>query len=171
MSAYVVDRNHIRFLIAAATWTARRERSHGFSWYQGGHRHEMDERNEAEGGQMLWDENVASVERRYPGSDYDLPGPIDQCRAYGEHKMVPAFSPTPAQILKAADCYEYQSCEHPGWEASSAKGFIDSLRHSAWRLVEGYDDAPWGAPPLNDQPARSMVSLADLGALRGRKRD
>ena len=52
------------------------------------------------------------------------------------------------------DCYAYQSCEHPGWEASSAYAFIQSLRGDTWRKVPGYEDAEWGTPEIPASNAR-----------------
>ena len=59
-----------------------------------------------------------------------------------------AFTATVPEVLKATDCYEYQSCEHPEWPSSNAHDFIQALRKDAWRLLEGYEEAPWGAPEV-----------------------
>jgi hypothetical protein len=45
--------------------------------------------------------------------------------------------------LKAISCYEYQSCEHPGWRKSEAHAFCEALRDMAIGCLPGYDDAPW----------------------------
>lgn len=68
-------------------------------------------------GQDLLNENYASVNHRYT-----------------EQEEVPAYSWTPVseyqvgtlstmqlfQVLNAAHCYDYQSCEHPAWSDSKA---------------------------------------------------
>jgi hypothetical protein len=41
------------------------------------------------------------------------------------------------------DCYEYQSCEHDGWDDSATKRFCNSLRHSLTASLPGYNAAPW----------------------------
>ena len=60
----------------------------------------------------------------------------------------------PVAALKALSCYEYQSCEDPGWQGSEARAFCDSLRRCLIAALPGYEAAPWDlqpAPP--DAPA------------------
>lgn len=144
MSAYVVERNHIRFLIEAAKYVARRERSGSFRWFHDGQWREMAD--ESAVGQMLWDENRISVGHRY-SEDGDLTPYFHEDSS---------ATPQVPQILMSAHCYEYQSCEHPEWEQSSAHAFIESLIKSACRLVDGYEDAEWGAPDMG--PAVVLLS-------------
>ena len=154
MSAYVVDRNHIRFLIDCSMSVARRHRDHSFRWYHDQQMNELNDANAGEVAQMLWDECIASVRYRYnePPDSTDLPGPIGEDFVYGEHPLWRGdFCPSPVTILKSTDCYEYQSCEHPGWEQSSAHTFIEVLRKQSWRLLEGYEEAKWGAPQYRKQ--------------------
>lgn len=99
---------------------------------------------------MLWRENIKSVSHRYPHeSSATLPGPRD-CEFvitesdFGCVLLWDHFDP--AQVLKACDCFEYQSCEHDEWESSEAHAFIQSLRSSAWHALPEYDGAEWGAP-------------------------
>lgn len=161
MSAYIVSREHIRFLVNAAlsrsivrmgsiswVWNIDRERAGRCLFHAGCGRREAgllphgDLERAAEVGQMLWDENVASVRYRYPGVN-ELPGPADADYDYGRHQLSFAGVFEPGAVLKACDGYEYQACEHPGWSSSEAKAFIESLRGHAWRKVPGYEDAPW----------------------------
>ena len=51
--------------------------------------------------------------------------------------------PTPVQAIKLVHCYEYQSCEHDGWETSEAHRFTTALLSSLEHSLPGYDDAPW----------------------------
>jgi hypothetical protein len=150
MSAYVVDRNHILYLLAAATSSAIEP--HGkFSWFHDGHWHYVrsdESERAAEVANLLWRENIASVSARYPNeSRATLPGPC-----YENFVIEPAEFPAsfkvinPVQVIKACDCYEYQSCEHEAWKTSEAHAFISALRSAAWRALPGYDDAEWGAP-------------------------
>jgi hypothetical protein len=46
--------------------------------------------------------------------------------------------------IKNIHCYQYQSCEHEGWDASMARQFCTALLASLEHDVPGYDDAPWG---------------------------
>lgn len=151
MSAYVVDRDHVRYLVTAAT-SRRLHPGHSglcLRWRHNGtweELHYSTPKREAEVGQMLWDECIASVLHRYSDCDRsEMPGPIGEDFAYSTHKPWHA-SIDPVQVLKACDCYEYQSCEHPGWPESSASAFIESLRTAAWQALPGYEDANWGAP-------------------------
>ena len=150
MSAFIVDRQHIWYLVQAATSNSLgMQHSHSLRWYHNGvsyHLPCMDYEQMAQVGQMLWDENVTSVKYRYPDCGWDeLPGPIDCEYQYGEHDGCSAGRPPvdPVAVLKACDCYEYQSCEHPGWEESESHSYIQALRRHAWHSLPGYDDASW----------------------------
>ena len=152
MSAYIVNRSHIRALVDFGL--RPRYRCHGgLSWVfdidrdgPGSYtRRELplaDWERAAEVGQMLWDENIASVSHRYPGNRDDLPGPVGDSLEYGAH-VTPLRKLSPVEVLKALSGYEYQSCEHPGWLASEAKAFCDALRSRAICDLDGYDDAAW----------------------------
>lgn len=49
-----------------------------------------------------------------------------------------------AQILKAVDCLEYQSCERECWETSAAKHLLDRVREAIPRYSsEAYQRAAW----------------------------
>lgn len=161
MSAWVVSKTHIDLMVKAADAYSRRYGYTEFGWWR------TDEKGEfagwyrlgssrdggdiveyvtwTEAGQMLVDECVKSVRYRYPSDEpSDLPGPTE--RYYLEPYVFedPGYVLTPAEVFKAIDCYDYQSCEHPGWRQSSAYQFCESLRHAVCRGVEGYEDAPWG---------------------------
>lgn len=86
-------------------------------------------------GQMVTRENRLSVNHRYNESE------VEDIYAYDGPAQVRSVDPV--VILKAIDCYEYQSCEHPGWEASEAFAFCQALRRRMIRRLPGYDDAPW----------------------------
>lgn len=149
MSAFVVDREHIDALLERAMAPS----GYGgdrFHWYDRDAEswHELiSYENAGEVGRMLWAENVKSVQYRYDDEPVsDLPGPagLSDEEVDGYSYTTPARRLTIVQALKAISCYEYQSCEHPGWETSSAYGFCDALRHKLIGQLPGYDDAPWG---------------------------
>lgn len=159
MSAYIVDRGHVRFLVAAALngrhWAGGYGQGGAMSYYHGNNptnpsRYEVNELTADETGLMLWQECMASVSYRYPDdAEADLPGPVEDGPRFGYRHPVmdpPGREIKAVEVLSALACYEYQSCEHPGWEASRAKAFCDALRATAIRNLPGYDDAPWGAP-------------------------
>ncbi len=165
MSAYMIDRNHVRYLIEAALHlaesSAHREdfqflRPDGWErivrdcYKRSGHM------TATQAGQMLWDENMKSVLHRYPDCSPDnVPGEIGEQYAY-EHEdyMIGPFKFDLAQIIKACSCYEYQTCEHPGNEKSDALSFIKALRHMVCTALPGYENAVWGAPKM---PAPTRV--------------
>lgn len=127
MSAWIVGKLHIDYLVTAVIHA------------------ELTCMNPDEIGRMLWRENLASVAYRYPGDDDgDRPGPAD----FGDSD-VDTYTWTETPLLeggalgKTIGCYDYQSCEHPGYEESEAKRVIDQLR----KPVDGLPypgDVPWG---------------------------
>ena len=100
-------------------------------------------------GAMLWSENVRSVCFRYdePEDADELPGPVGfgvldvAGYRFGPGVFLPDVDPV--AVLKAIDGYEYQSCEHPGWEASEAHAFCEALRRAAIGCLPGYAEASW----------------------------
>ena len=149
MSAYVVDRECIEYLIRAAQhyqlyWRWLGPNGKGLA---------ADIREPSEpvrAANMLWAECVKSVQYRYPDCEtlLDLPGHVADAEAGYEldHLRVCWGYIKPIEVISAARCYEYQSCEHPGWENSEAHAFIESLVRFAITKLPGYKDAPWGAP-------------------------
>ena len=88
-------------------------------------------------GSMLWLENRRSINHRYDEEEEDPE--LYLYESYGS----PA---DPVAVLKAIRCFEYQSCEHEGWQTSEAKDFCDSLLYEAIRRLPGYEEAVWGVP-------------------------
>jgi len=86
-------------------------------------------------GHMLLVENHRSVNHRYDEAEEP-----EAFFAYTRE----AHYPDPVHVLKLISCYVYQSCEHPGWEGSEAKAFIDALTKRMIDQLPGYEDAPWG---------------------------
>jgi hypothetical protein len=96
-------------------------------------------------GEMLHAENVASVNYRY--AEATKPA-FAMCEWAAFHPF------SRVQIVKAANCLEYQSCEHPAWEASDAcklvRAIIGDIGDDASRNLPGYDEAQWEiSPPAN----------------------
>lgn len=107
-------------------------------------------------GQVLRDQNAASVDYRYgPTADMgtDAPYRYRSC----------SLSIDPRFILMVARCYSYQSCETPDWEQSLAFAIIDGIKEAAIeQLTEGQ---PWGAReedvrPVLKLPARPLAGVA-----------
>lgn len=150
MSAFVVSKQHIQFLVEASTHAGMSSYDRVIRWYHGGadgRLHELtnyDEDRKSEVGAMLWAENVESVRYRYPDCTDELPGPIDCDFEYGDHvDTLNGRNLDPVAVLKAIDGLEYQSCEHPGWRESEAFAFLEALRVRACRALPGYEDAAW----------------------------
>ena len=92
-------------------------------------------------GQMLWAENHKSVNYRY-----------------GEKRPTPPYTFTPPTepidqilLLKQIHCYDYQSCEHDGWERSEAYKLCKKLEAACLAALPPgvedspeYSQAPWG---------------------------
>lgn len=156
MSAFMVSRYHIDQMIAAGLGRVhdpeRRARTDGLYSFANGNTHRLEWANADEVGRMLWQENYASICARYPdcATGRGLPGPAgltkEEINAY--EWTTPKTRMTPVEILKAVDCYAYQSCEHDEWEQGAAYAFCEALRHAMISLLPGYHEAPWGI----DQP-------------------
>lgn len=173
MSAYIVNLEHIAYLVQAGTAAEIGMRLSTLSWARNGERATLsagDCEQAQRVGQMLWDENIKSVQARYPRDAVsELPGPVD-CSFLYPKQGEPRFDIfEPVQVIKACDCYGYQSCEHQEWATSEAKAYIDALRCHAWSALDGYDEARWGPPLTTDeryQKAR-QERTAELAASKG----
>lgn len=82
-------------------------------------------------GAILASANVASVNYRYAE---DALEPV-----YTHHPVVADV----VGVLKALDCYEYQSCEAPEWDYSEAYAICAALRREAIAQLPGYAEAEW----------------------------
>jgi hypothetical protein len=142
MSAYMVGRTHINALLTAGlSWNrygpirwldtaqgppadAYRE---GEPWGPGAirwynqHRRELTRETAGYVGGMLLAENRRSVDHRYAESELE--------EVYLFHPL--RGRPDPLIVLRALQCYEYQSSESPGWPKSEAFRFCEALRHKA----------------------------------------
>lgn len=85
--------------------------------------------------QILVDENYRSVNFRY--NENTKPHKI-------EYSPVAAFQELPpVNVLKACNCYDYQSCETQDYHESEAFQIIEAARTIAIHNLPGYDQAPW----------------------------
>lgn len=162
MSAYIVTKKHIQYLVAAM-FARRIVRNYGFSWWDGSDRKQLragDIDLAAEIGTLLWRENVKSVNSRYRDTTdldaYTLTA-NDIC-------LSDWIDFDPVQVIKSCHCLTYQSCEHSGWETSTAKQIVDALVDSCTRALVGYDAATWGEPQTYAEKAQSL--RRDMAAAR-----
>jgi hypothetical protein len=99
--------------------------------------------NPDELGRLLWRENVASVDYRYnlaKRRPLELAGYNLAVETY-THQPLAAW---PAAVARIAACYDYQSCEHDGYQASEARQFYLRIAAAFPETLPGYDDMPWG---------------------------
>lgn len=126
MSAFIVSTEAITVLVEAARrWVSGYE--HDGEWKT------VKQLDAREIGQMLMAENAKSVNFRYRESA--APGLFHPVRT------PEILSAPPMVVLRTLHCYEYQACEHDGWEASEAHAFIRALEGRAIRKLPGYGDA------------------------------
>ena len=145
MSANHVSNDLINFLIAAAIHCGRRmgNQTGKFCWSRrDGTLAELTQENVKRTGQMLRDENTSCLNSRHErGLEADEPS-----LNFPTQSIVPIGQIRTAEILKAADYYEYQSSQHPGWPESNAREFIECLRAATWMTMPEYRRARWGEP-------------------------
>lgn len=132
MSAYLVTQSHIDVLVYAATISkVQRPVSPTIA----------EQMTDDELGRMLWFENMLSLQARYED-------PIDSAALFAYHYAPPSGvlggRVAPVVLLKMIACYEYQACEHAGWDTSKARDFCNDLRKAVIMDLPGYDAAPWG---------------------------
>lgn len=156
MSAYIVDRETIQFLVGASmSRQVIGRHSSGLSWWHDSGRRELkitDKEYATKVGQMLWDENAKSVMHRYPNDTLDsAPGPIGETYQfrYRYTQFVTGFEPI--QVLSTIMCYEYQSCEHPDWEKSEACAFIRSLQKACIHQITDKEEISYSRPRTCDE--------------------
>jgi hypothetical protein len=157
MSCYIVEENHIAYLLRSA-WLLQRNEYAGsdFTWYVDGVQKSLT--NFSEVGQMLWDANIKATTTRYDDCDLDeLPGPNvgwPYIFKMPSPMDVAWGIPDPLQIIKACRCYAYQCDEYDEWKTSEANMFIETLQSMAINALPGYGEKEWGAP----EPIPARVS-------------
>lgn len=149
MSAFVVNPAHIDVILSTGINGPSDPVSRG-DWQSPwaaeltGREDKLNRKNASRVGAALLRECIESVRYRYPDCGLsDLPGPIptpdpDQYEWTDFGRAL-----TIIEALKAIDCYEYQSCEHPGWSGSAAESFCNRLRSHLIGVLPGYEAAPW----------------------------
>lgn len=160
MSAFVVGTDHIDYLVTAVTtWHGLHSVSTLYlsdtqaeqvvaaggevEGYQYGAGQTWNPARQPDAlGRLLLGENITSVRHRYPGEpDTDLPGPRPWVPAheYTYRSVSPVFM-SPAQVIRAIECWQYQTCEYTG--ADTAPGWLltDRLyRVAVDRILDGSD--------------------------------
>lgn len=160
MSAFLCDAYHIGRM---AAYIAQDRDSQGYNG------HHLEEQDTDEHGpliaQHLAAANLASVRQRYPDCENDLPGEIAneddthyllRCRQAARRLIhhMPAVD-----MLKACDCWEYQSCEIEGWETSLGAFWCRAIRKTAIGKLPGYSDAD-GWTLRDPSPPQELEQMA-----------
>lgn len=96
---------------------------------------------------ILASQNARSVGYRYRETTYPVSGTVtavDVCTPITGTAAI-------VRILKACDCYDYQSCEGPrgSYEETAAYRFVSALRVALTRRLPGYKEAQWA---INEEP-------------------
>tara|TARA_R100000654_G_scaffold57065_1_gene83492 strand:- start:166 stop:621 length:456 start_codon:yes stop_codon:yes gene_type:complete len=115
--------------------------------------------------------NYASIEARYPGQ-WDLMGGGCSLIAFRAQCAREATRPDPnlkpIDLIKMAQGFAYQACEHEGWMQASFNGDYIGEHHIQQfighmiRKMPGYDDAPWHYERDTDAP-----EVVDITAMMG----
>ncbi len=87
--------------------------------------------NGADLGHRLAVENARSVNYHY----------AEECESLPFVWLPAATRPTALEGLMVIACYEYQTCEHPGWWTSEAIRFCEALRRRLVDALPGFSDA------------------------------
>lgn len=149
MSAWIISENHVRLLVEAL-----------FQYEVMSTNASAPMTPEALG-KLLWRENHKSINHRYAKRartphyihdsaalcawDYPTPG----------RGLVRELCRDPWLVLKQIGCYQYQSCEHAGWETSVASAYMAKLEaqiakslgctiDEAYKNRQHFGNAPWG---------------------------
>jgi hypothetical protein len=90
-----------------------------------------------EAGQLLLEENLATVLRHAVGSTRsEQQRPPDYV-----HRPVDQFQPI--EVVKAAHCYQHVCAVNPSWDSSTAARLAAAILHAATERLPGYDEAAW----------------------------
>jgi hypothetical protein len=136
MSAWVVTKHHIDVLVSAAI-----ERGIAVKFAPVGALVLVTPENARFVGRMLLRENIASVVHRYSLSGTDEA--IEYLRHLVRYNFTFYPAIRPSAVAQALSCYDYQSCEHDGYESSAAAFFVSQLSASLGDQ-QGTDADPWG---------------------------
>lgn len=180
MSAWVVDKVHIDFLVSAGLalpgrgsklrWFARQatedDRTHEEgSWWGPGLAtfvreagRELTYETAGQVGAMLWNENRRSVNFRYAEDEIEPPYEFRQVAPVtGDFSTLANL----VMVQKALDCYEYQTCESRDWRETEAHDFCVALQGAiCWRLPGISEAKGW---PIEEADVRAVRGFRIAG--------
>ena len=123
MSCFIVSNAHINALTHAYTRYDVRS-----VWYERQPRY----LSEQQVGDILLTQNVRSYNERYGEN---------AAETFVWNSFQRDF--TPAEILKACACYDYQACETDDYYATLAHAIVEAIRYAAICALPGYEEAAW----------------------------
>ncbi len=127
MSAFILSNRHISYLVSYASQNDIR--------FLDGDRWDTVRMNEDKVFSMMLKANVESVNARYN----ETTEPVGAYRMFwGKHEAI--------QVLKAAICFNYQSCEKDDYKGSVVERLINTIKATAISQLPGYDEAMWDIP-------------------------
>ena len=133
MSAFVVSKNHIEYMLSFFMNDSDRKLSvyHEQNWL---YFDLIEQEHFQKAADILYAQNIRSYNFRY--KDTVESGIIEWKRNWYPDQ-------SPVKVIKACDCYDYQSTETADYETTLACKIIHSIRRNAILRLEGYKEAQW----------------------------
>ena len=135
MSAYIVNEEHIRFLVSSVRHLAKSVFGFCYTWNFESHRIDSSLEKATKLGQKFWDANVLSVNRRYSENTKNL---VYLHKSDFDHQKISLV-----QIFKAIDGYAYQCSEFHNWRNSEIYTVLAVMKCKLISCLPGYDEAAW----------------------------
>lgn len=167
MSAWMVNKEHIDVLVSGAV------------------AFKLVEPTDAEQtGKMMWAENLASINYRYPDTIDDttnIPGPceFEGIETVAAYTFEPRSIEDPAFLLKQLHCYDYQSCEHHEWKQSNSFALVEQMIAKVEEITgktaedlsntPAYNASAWGVD--SDEHGKLILTSAEFSAYCARMRE
>lgn len=151
MSAFLCNSEHIALLAAYAA-------NNGAVLYDHGQQMALINARYLAG--VFAEANLDSLAARYedmPRDESDRQF-IVECKDKAEHYYFQPPRLEPVEIIKHAQCLDYQCCEVSDWEGSTLCRQIQAVINAAIRRLAGYESAEWGfsdnkpLPPKSERP-------------------
>ena len=130
MSAFVVSDKHINTIV---TWAARQNVN-----YRSGDEWMPIRGHEQQVAQMLLNQNVRSVNYRYNEHD-----DVSAIRYTPVHLTSGSGYRNALQVMKAAQCYNYQACETDDYESTGAHAIYHAILYRAISVLTSDESLEW----------------------------
>ena len=147
MSAYLVNRNHITYILESALEINGRNTRYNpeeFNWCDAsGALQVLTRENMESTGRMLRQANIDSVADLYqhrPITDF-----LEEGESLEYEYRPSAYQWDPVQVLKALEAYAYQ-CRFQDSNPQDADRLTRQIAQAAIWLLPGYPQSEWGAP-------------------------